>query len=479
MKSRPAFTAAAVLVLAAVLIVLAPEPLHAQPINLSANTWIPINDNVAGGAATSDAGTSAGAAAANSEQPGRAAITDARTTTGAAATNGDRPGRAASDDGGDDEASARTGAISAEDVALLNQLLDRRSLAVEAGDLDAHATSLDQLAKAEFLAVEGRTVQGAAAVGLDRYREELALPIVDLTPPGQEFFDGDVAVTLEVRRTHRIAGFDDRDHVGSLFLSFVKRPSGWLVLGDDALVRVGLSGDRELWELFETNIERRDRVIVIGTSTPARHRQLADAVEQALERFDRNWTDDWSGKVVMVVPASRSDIEALLQPVIDVSKFVAFTTLGVDRSNGWEVVAPRIVAQEANLALRDPERQVEIIMHELAHVTSVTATGPATPLWAHEGLAEWISNGRPTTTDGTLQLPDLHRFRTGSTADIREVYNQAAATMAQLAGTFGDDAPWLLFRGIGAERRTAGTADYVLDLVIRDMTGLGIEELTQ
>jgi len=437
MRPRPAFTATvlAIALCAAVLVSVPLEAVDAQPMSAAAQTSAVINDGGGGVAATNDAGA------------GSAAI--------------------------------GPGGISVQDLALLSQLLERRSVAVAAGDVAGHAASLDQLGDAEFVEVERRTVEGAAAVGLDRYSEELALPVVDLTPPGQEIFDGDIAVTLEVRRTHRIAGFDDRDHVGSLFLTFVKRPSGWLVLGDDALVSIGLSGDRELWELFDTSIERRDRVIVIGTSTSARHRQLADAVEQALERFDRNWTGDWSGKVVMIVPASRTDIEALLQPVIDVSKFVAFTTLGVDRSSGWEVVAPRIVAQEANLALRDPQRQVEIIMHELAHVTSVIATGPATPLWAHEGLAEWVSNGRPTTTDGDLQLPDLHRFRTGSTADIREVYNQAAATMAQLAGTFGDDAPWSLFRGIGAERRTAGTADYVLDLVIREMTGAGIEELAR
>jgi len=392
---------------------------------------------------------------------------------GAAAALLPAPGQVAAD-----TTSAPVGIV-ADDVVALNGLLERRSLAVMSGDGDAHALSLDPLADANFMAIERRKVEGAAALGLERYSEELAFPVVDLTPPGQETVDGDRAITLEVRRVHRIAGFDDRDHVASLFLTFVERQSGWFVLADDALVSIGLSGDRELWELFDTGIERRDRVLVIGTSTPQRHRQLADSVEQALERFDQNWTDPWSGKVVMIVPASKSDIEALLQPVIDVSKFVAFTTLGIDRTNGWEVVAPRIVAQEANLALRDPQRQVEIIMHELAHVTSIPATGPATPLWAHEGLAEWVSSGRPTTTDGDLRLPDLHRFRTGSTADIREVYNQAAATMAQLAGTFGDSAPWELFRGIGAERRSAGTADYVLDQVIREMTGSGIEELTR
>ena len=369
--------------------------------------------------------------------------------------------------------------ISADDVASLNTLLGERAAAVRAGDTAAHAATIDEDASGEFREVEGRTVTAAAEIGLERYEESLYLPVVDLTPPGGETHSGVRAVTLEVRRVHRIAGYDDRDHVGSLYLTFVERSQGWRVLEDGVLSPIGLASERELWELYDSLIERRERVLVVGTASPARLRQIADLLDRALTQFDTSWVEPWSGRVVVIVPASTLEVEALLQPTIDISKFVAFTTLGIDRSEGWNVVAPRIVAQEANLGLRSAQQQVKILIHELAHAASVTTSGPATPLWLHEGLAEWVTANRPATTGEKLVLPDLHRFRSGSISDIREVYDQAASTMSQLAGTFGDSAPWHLFRGVGEATRSPGTADHVLDTVLRQVTGSGLEELTR
>jgi hypothetical protein len=371
------------------------------------------------------------------------------------------------------------GVVDEADIAAISDLLDVRSASVLDGDVAGHAATLHPLASENMAAVEARTVAGSEAVGLESYTEHLAKPVIDLTPPRMSAVGVERALTLEVRRVHRVAGFDDRDHVSSIFLTFVETPDGWKVHSDDALAPIGLSGDRELWELFDTGIERRERVLVIGTSTAARHSALADIAEQALARFDVHWTDPWTGRVVMVVPARTNELEALLQPTIDVSKFVAFTTLSVDRTSGYSVVAPRIVAQEANLAQRSPQRQTDILVHELAHVASVVESGPATPLWAHEGLAEWITGGRPASDDGELVLPDLHRFRTGSSADIREVYNQAASTMEQLAARFGDSAPVDLFKSVGDAVRVPGTADYILDEALRDLTGLGLVEVTR
>lgn len=369
--------------------------------------------------------------------------------------------------------------VDAADRTAIEALLAERSAAVLAGDVGARLATLHPAADPRLVNIEGRTATSGAAVGLAHYRETLWEPAVDLTPPGGDRRDGRRAITLEVRRELRIADFDDRDHVSSLFLTFVDTDDGWRIAADDDLASIGLAGDRELWELFDTSIERRPRVLVIGTAGAARHRALADLTERALTRFDAVWREPWTGSVVMIVPARVAEIEALLQPTIDVSKFVAFTTLAVDRRDGWSVVAPRIVAQEGNLALRSADAQTEILVHELVHVASVVRSGPATPLWAHEGLAEWVTAGRPTRDGGELVLPDLHRFRTGSSADIREVYDQAADTMAQLAGAYGDGAPVALFDQVGEAVRVPGTTDHVLDVVLRDITGSSLAELTR
>ena len=359
------------------------------------------------------------------------------------------------------------------------ELLRLRSETVLRGNVDEHMGTLAPSAGPSIRAVETRLVAGAQTVGLATYEEMLEEPVIDLSPPGAHLVEGNHAITLEVTRTMRIAHFDDRDHVSSLFVTFVEVDGEWKVHGDHALARIGLAGDRELWELYDTDIVRKENVLVVGTASRARLTALADLTEQAIARFESSWPWPWAGRVVMMVPALTAELDALLQPTIDVSKFVAFTTLAVDRSDGWFVVAPRIVAQEGNLALRSAERQVQILVHELVHVASVTSSGPATPLWAHEGLAEWVTAGRPSTTDGSIELPDLHLFRTGSSSEIRQVYDQAAETMQRVAGSFGDEAPWELFQQIGAAVRVAGTNDHILDQALLAVTGFSLEEVTR
>lgn len=364
-------------------------------------------------------------------------------------------------------------------AAKIAELLQQRSETVLNADVDAHMATLAPSAGPSVWATESRLVFGAETIGLVTYVEALAEPVVDLSPPGANVIDGNRAITLEVKRTMRIGDFDERDHISSLFMTFVHVDGAWKLHGDHALSSIGLAGDRELWELYDTEIVRRETVVVVGTASRARLTALADLTEDAIDRFERSWPWPWAGRVVVMVPARSEELERLLQPTIDVSKFVAFTTLSVDRSEGWFVVAPRIVAQEGNLALRSPARQIDILVHELTHMASVTVSGPATPLWAHEGLAEWVTAGRPSSNKGALELPDLHLFRTGSSAEIRQVYDQAADTMQRIAGSFGDEAPWELFQHIGAAVRVAGTNDHILDRALRAVTGFTLEELTR
>ena len=135
---------------------------------------------------------------------------------------------------------------------------------------------------------------------------------------------------------------------------------------------------------------------------------------------------------------------------------------------GWDVVAPRIVTQESNLSRRELDRQIEVMVHELVHVASVRESGPATPLWLHEGFADWVTASRPVA-DGELVFPDLYVFRTGDVSDISAAYAQAAQTMAVLAGDLGSSAVWELFERTGDLRSAPGSADHLVSTVIDDL----------
>ena len=354
-------------------------------------------------------------------------------------------------------------------VAQIEAVLASRSAAVMAGDADAHLATIAPSAPEGFVTIDGRAVDASATLGFASYTEQLATAVGVASPRSESTGVINLApansantLVLEVVREFEIAGIDQWPAASTLYLSFIDTDDGWKVAGDDALASIGLASERALWELADVDVARTPRTVVYGTAGMARLKEVAALTEAAIDRFEANWNEPWQGAVAVAVPTNLAEVEALLRPTSDASRFVAFTTLRVNRSNGWDMVSPRIVSQESNFSRRSIERQTEIMVHELVHVASVRASGPATPLWLHEGLAEWVTNGRQATPDGTVSYPDLFLFRTGSAAQIAQIYDQAEQTLAQIAGQFGDDAPWQLFVDVGATHGLPGTSDYLV-----------------
>ncbi len=356
----------------------------------------------------------------------------------------------------------------AQVVEELSALLAHRSERRAAGDADAVVATLAPDASASLIETERRSVEQAAALGVVGWREELSTPVADLSPPDTPADQ----LVLSVNRHWRIEGIDTWERASSVVYTFVRTDSGWRVRADDALDRIGWASDRQLWEITDVDVVRRDRVLVVGDAGTNRLESVADVTAEALARFDERWDPAWdrawAGSVMVLVPDGLSRLEELLRPTGDASRFVAFTTLDIDRGDGWQVVSPRIVTQESNLSRRSVERQIEVMVHELVHVASVHESGPATPLWLHEGFADWVTLGRPTA-EGDLSFPHLHVFRTGDVSAISAAYAQAANTMAVLAGDLGDAAVWDLFTTTGAFRSSAGSADHLVSSVIDEL----------
>ncbi len=364
--------------------------------------------------------------------------------------------------------------LDAGTVAAVTRLLEARSEAVRAGDTEAMDALVDPEAPEEFRRRQQMLVTGWAALPGGTYGEELARPAIDLTPPSVAAAapPGGRVMVVEVVRRQRFDGYDPNDNVTSTYLTLVDRTGddAWTVAGDEALRSVGVVGERYLWELFEVGSVATDRVLVIGTSGESELRRLAAEVEAAIDRFDAVWERPWWGRVVVLNPGDVGELEALLDPTVEVSKFVAFTTLRVDRTEGWEVAAPRLVIQRERFRRRSEDSRVRVLVHELAHVATVADSGPMTPLWVHEGLASWVEKGRPVDTSADFGgFPDSHEFRTGSRGDIAAVYAEARDDMAALAGSLGPDGPVEFFDRLGAVRIAPGTPDHHLNRILDDL----------
>lgn len=348
-------------------------------------------------------------------------------------------------------------------VSGIEDLLVARTEEIRAG---SPGGSIHAEARPEVAARWRRAVAGFGTLGVELYEEELVDPVIDLSPPELVGIDGPAGpvYVVEVRRSWQVSGVDTHPTRDTLFLAVAPTPTGWGVVRDDPLRRLGLTSNRTLWEITEIEVVRDGgRVLVGAPSQRTRMREVAGllaAAHGSLEQLDV------PANYLVVVPSGAGQAKEFMQTPLDVSKFVAFVSFSVDRSDDWRAGPPRLVLQEGNLRRRSAGRQVFILAHELVHVDALQTAGPLTPLWVHEGYADWEANGRSATASGVLEIPEAHTFRSGSITDIVAAYNTSESLFARLATLGGPDGPARFFDEVGSVRSRPGTVAYHVDTAL-------------
>ncbi|HVM39693.1 MAG TPA: hypothetical protein VM618_02800 [Acidimicrobiia bacterium] len=286
-----------------------------------------------------------------------------------------------------------------------------------------------------------------------------------------------------VEARYRLAGIDATDMVESRWYTFVRRGDRWFVNADDDLDDLSLLTQRHLWDAGPVAFTGADRVTVMSAPGDADRAEALRAIAE--EGYDRlRSTLDWEAppKVLLVLPRSVDELEAMLQTTFDLTNFVAFAVADVDRgpdANQWTWTSPRVFAQETNLSRHSRDFQVETLHHELVHVVGFPKAGPHIPNWLHEGHADFLALGRPAPSavagsDGSLPLD--HQFVTGGRDRILRSYRESTSAAAFLAEAKGPDAPSRLFEVLGAVRLEPGTWRYHLDQALEEVYGAGVEE---
>lgn len=358
-------------------------------------------------------------------------------------------------------------------LAAVQEVLDRRAAAVASGDRAGFLATIDPQANAAFKEAQARSYDGLRSVPITGYRLTARLDDTgDLATRAGVFLP-------ETRATYRIEGYDDRDAVDTLWLTFVQRDGRWFVGADDDVVAVGLDTARNLWDFGPVRLLRTEHFLVVSHPDKAsRADELAALAEEAHRAIRAVWTQPWSGRIPMIVPSSTEQLEELLQSTIDLDKFVAFVSYGFVRDTGFEATAPRLFVQDATFFRNSRRFQVQTLVHELVHAATAGSTGPFTPVWLHEGLAEWLATGRSSSTrppkgsDGTT--PRSYEFTTGSQDDIVRAYAEARTLTAALARTHP---PVELFKALGEARVAPGDEDYHVDAAMRRLFGIGTADL--
>ncbi|HUP84950.1 MAG TPA: hypothetical protein VM143_04695 [Acidimicrobiales bacterium] len=362
-------------------------------------------------------------------------------------------------------------------------MLDARVAALAAGDRGAWLATVDADAPKEFREAQGRLFDGLRSVPIESYRLEARVDDTGDLGEGLGLKYGGPVQLPETRQRLRLRGFDDRDSVDSLWLTFVQRNGKWFVGGDDDLSAVGLDTARGLWDFAPVDVLTTEHLLtVFHPAQRDRAEALSAIAEEAIGVLRSRWDQPWSQRIPLILPADTDELEMLLQSTIDLDKFLAFVSYGSVRDEGWEPTAPRIYIQDQNLSKYDRSSQVETLVHELSHAAGAPLAGPFVAGWVHEGVADWIATGRstkerkPRGSDG--RLPRDYEFSTGSQPKILEAYKESRSAISYLSTRRGVAAPTAFFRELGSARVSPGNTDHQIDAALRRATGdIGLAEL--
>jgi hypothetical protein len=353
-------------------------------------------------------------------------------------------------------------------------LLATRAAAVRDRDRAAWVGTVDPSARA-FRDRQGSLFDALGGVPLSDWTYRLD---PDSSPPDRPDLDevrGAGWWAPQVTLTYRITGYDVAPTVELQRLTFVPRAGGWFVAADDDFAGEGKDTARGIWDAGPVTVVRGGSSIILGhPGSRSLMRRVAASVDAAVPRVTSVWGPMWSQKVVVLVPSSRAELSRIVGGTGDYSQIAAVATAELNgAATGYHPVGDRVVVNPSNfLKLGSLGRRV-VLTHEVTHVATRAATGPAAPAWLVEGLADYIGylgvgvsyavsaqELRDAVRAGHLPsaLPSEHDFE-GTNADLAQVYEQAWTAVSLIAETYGRRGLLRFYRTVGRAEPTPSAVD--------------------
>jgi hypothetical protein len=237
------------------------------------------------------------------------------------------------------------------------------------------------------------------------------------------------------------------------------------------------------WWLGPVSVQQRGRVTVVtGSGQPVDRWLRLTRVAAADVRADlpAGVAAGWPGTVVVEVPATGADFAAVLGQSAD--RYTGIAAVAHQAGDGDR--APlRVVVNHRAGDLVTADQLSEILRHEIVHVATRSPESPA-PLWAVEGLAEWVAlRARPggesfgtaellaaVRRDGTPRtFPADDAFRVGG-PDLNRAYASAWLACRYVAETYSVPRLGRLYAQLDAGRTLDQAAAAALGVRAAELT---------
>ncbi|MDX2291520.1 MULTISPECIES: hypothetical protein [Streptomyces] len=342
--------------------------------------------------------------------------------------------------------------------------------------LDRHAEALLDHDETAWLAAADPAHRAAA---LTEFRRLAEVPLAGWSYRVTEVDrTGEGRLTARVERGHRIEGYDRGPLDAETVMELAERDGRWYVTGE----RPAEGAPVRLWEQGAVAAVRGDRSLVLGVGQDReRLAEIARLADRAVPAVDAVWSEEWPGRVLVLVPASLDAMGGLL--AVDGSQYrgIAAVTTGETERRATSPADRVIVNPEAYGVLGAFGREL-ILTHETVHVATRAHTTPSTPVWLSEGFADWAAyrgSGR-TPAQGAPELrravragelpaalPEDGDFGfVGDSEALARAYETGWLVCAMIADRWGEERLTAFYREVGAHPGRDGAVESALRKVL-------------
>ena len=326
----------------------------------------------------------------------------------------------------------------------LRDLLDERAAAVLARDRDRFAATLDST-RSGFGLRQLELFDNLARLPLGSFSYGTPEPAPALSPDrAAQVGPGAWVARLEGRYT--LKGYDRFERTFETHLTAVQRDGGWR-LADDS----DGGTQAQLWDLPDLRVLSSPTTLVVGSGSVRDLEAYLRLGDGAVRRVSGIWTRPWGSRVVLVVPATATEMAAQLgQDSASVEQVAAVTDGALDADG--RAGADRIVVNPEAFSRLQPTGQRVVITHETTHVAVRASTTRPVPVWLSEGFADYVGYSGLDIPRTTIAAALLARVREGNgpkalpteadfdpaTATIAPSYNAAWLAACRIADRHGE-----------------------------------------
>ena len=354
--------------------------------------------------------------------------------------------------------------------------------------LDTRAAAVRDGSEREFVATQApaSVAAGERAAARTEFRNLRGVPLADWAYRVTGLHRSGDRATADAELRYRIEGYDRAPVVTARRLSLTRADGRWYVTAD----RPAKDSSQQLWEQGAVLAVRGEHSLVLGVGRPrGALRHYAELADRAVPAVREAWGEEWSRRVVVLVPKSLDGMASLLGAPASGYRGIAAVTTG-EAGGSAKAPADRIIVNpDAYGVLGAFGRQV-VLTHETTHVATRASTSAATPLWLSEGYADWVGY-RATGRTAPQAAPELARAVAegrvldalpgdedfgfgGDAGSLARAYEGGWLACRMIAERWGEVRLGEFYRAVGEREKRAGAVEAGLEEVL----GTSLEEFT-